>query len=306
MKYSLNINQAAALNAGLPLNVCDILIFDFIKDFFSSTFAFWQRGSDGANYCYLSHSLIVAQLPLLGMSERSIRRHCAALCACGVLKKDPESKKPMYRQGDNFNLLIYSADNSISGQNRPINRTNETHKPDNSATDNRTNLSDKPDKSGQVTGQICPDYRTPVSNYNNIYYNNINIKEKKKEAVLKFIEVEKLKISGDEFWNYYESRNWISGSGQKIENWQALARAWHSRAIRNEIPRTAGQIGRTRKLKFYTYSDVCNEVYARTHPQTDFLCTSKKCNNSYLYILGTDYALLSDDQKKEFEILRRK
>lgn len=36
MKYSININQKAAIDLGLKLDIVDLAIFDYIKDFSAS------------------------------------------------------------------------------------------------------------------------------------------------------------------------------------------------------------------------------------------------------------------------------
>ncbi|MCM1162805.1 MAG: DUF6291 domain-containing protein [Muribaculaceae bacterium] len=51
--------------------------------------------------------------------------------------------------------------------------------------------------------------------------------------VKSYIEANALKVDPREFYLYYESRNWMSGSNP-LYNWQAMAQTWHHRVVKKE------------------------------------------------------------------------
>ena len=66
MKYNISINQFAAVRNGFAknLDLIDLAIFDFIKDFANSSKCVKVQTQEGT-YFWISHKLVMEQMPLL-------------------------------------------------------------------------------------------------------------------------------------------------------------------------------------------------------------------------------------------------
>ena len=75
MKYTILINQYAAVNSGLDLDLIDLAIFDFIKDFANCASCVKMHTPEGI-YFWISHKLILEAMPLLNIktSQGMIKR----------------------------------------------------------------------------------------------------------------------------------------------------------------------------------------------------------------------------------------
>lgn len=110
MKYNININQRAAVENGFDLDVIDLAIFDFIKDFGGSP-SCTQLHTDEGLYMWISHKLIINNLPLIGIkSTQGIIRRIDKLVECNLITKHPRCEqlgKTLYRFGSNYSLMVF-------------------------------------------------------------------------------------------------------------------------------------------------------------------------------------------------------
>lgn len=115
MKYTITINQYAAVKNNLDLDLIDLAIFDFIKDFANSANCVKINTPEGV-FFWISHKLIMDSMPLLGIkSNQGIKRRVDNLINAGLLKKHPDCEKyrqTLYTFGENFDKLLFSDESS--------------------------------------------------------------------------------------------------------------------------------------------------------------------------------------------------
>lgn len=148
MKYTIVINQVACINSGLDLDLIDLAVLDFIKDFSASQKCIKTNTPEGV-YFWVSHQLIIDSMPLLKIKTRNgMLKRIDNLVNAGVILKHPNSKalgRTYYSFGKNYDLLTFK------GVQREFQPNDESMQP------LHTLVSTPPDESIQ---------------YNNINYNN--------------------------------------------------------------------------------------------------------------------------------------
>ena len=154
MKYTVNINQAAAMRLNAELDFNDIAVLEFIKDFATSGVA--ETTVHGAKaYYWVSHQLILDELPMLHIQSKSgIKKRVERLIDAGLLVKHPDCDKlgrTFYAFGDKMALLYTDA------------QTADTH-PDPNGTTPRPKRDGYPDPNGTP----------PPTQTGRVLYNNIN------------------------------------------------------------------------------------------------------------------------------------
>jgi len=111
MKYTVIINQKAAIDAGLALDLIDLAVFDFIKDFIHSGNCTQVNAPDGV-YFWISHKAVQAGLPLLNISTRQgIAKRVTNLVNAELLVRHPQSQqhaKSLYKIGPKYECLIFA------------------------------------------------------------------------------------------------------------------------------------------------------------------------------------------------------
>lgn len=109
-KYTILINQFAAIENDLDLDIIDLAIFDYIKDFSGSNYCSKIATPEGT-YFWLSHKKIIQDLPLLKIkSSQGIIKRIANLINNGIFEKHPNCElygKTLYKAGVNYDLLIF-------------------------------------------------------------------------------------------------------------------------------------------------------------------------------------------------------
>lgn len=129
MKYSILINQYAAVKHGFKLDLIDLAIYDFIKDFSLSKKCFSINTPDGV-FFWISHNLIIENLPLIGIkTKQGIIKRIDNLVKTGILIKHPDCdkhNKSLYAFGENCELLAFhknddSVDTPIRELQNPLN-----------------------------------------------------------------------------------------------------------------------------------------------------------------------------------------
>lgn len=111
MKYNININQYAAVTHGLDLDIIDLAIFDFIKDFVNSNRCNKMQTPEGV-YFWVSHRIVMDEMPLLRIkTSQGLLKRIDNLINAGLLKRHPnckQYKQTLYCFGDNYELAVFS------------------------------------------------------------------------------------------------------------------------------------------------------------------------------------------------------
>lgn len=111
MKYTILINQYAAVKSGLDLDLIDLSIFDFIKDFANSNGCIKMQTPEGI-YFWISHKLIIDSMPLLKIkTPQGIIKRIENLINAKLLDKHPNCEiysKTLYSFGSNYDLLTFN------------------------------------------------------------------------------------------------------------------------------------------------------------------------------------------------------
>lgn len=111
MKYTILINQYAAVTSGLNLDLIDLAIFDFIKDFSNSAKCVRMQTHEGI-YFWISHKLVMEQMPLLNIkTSQGLVKRIDNLIQAGVISKHPncdQFSRTLYCFGENYELLIFN------------------------------------------------------------------------------------------------------------------------------------------------------------------------------------------------------
>lgn len=111
MKYTILINQYAAVKHGLNLDLIDLAIFDFIKDFANSSNCVKMQTPEGV-FFWISHKLVMEAMPLLNIkTNQGLMKRIENLINAGILRKHPNCDKyrqTLYAFGDNYDLLAFT------------------------------------------------------------------------------------------------------------------------------------------------------------------------------------------------------
>lgn len=111
MKYTILINQYAAVKSGLDLDLIDLAIFDFIKDFAHSPNCVKIQTPEGI-YFWVSHKLVMDAMPLLNIkTNQGLIKRIENLIKAGILQKHPNCdlySRTLYCFGNNYDLLTFT------------------------------------------------------------------------------------------------------------------------------------------------------------------------------------------------------
>ena len=114
MQYSIKIDQLAVMNAGLDVDVVDMTIFDFIQHYAHSDKCMKLQTETGTYY-WISHTTIIQQLPILGISTGAgIVKRINKLIDAGLLSRHPNCdmmRKTFYKFGPNYYKINFTTDN---------------------------------------------------------------------------------------------------------------------------------------------------------------------------------------------------
>lgn len=117
MQYTITINQLAVINAGLDLDVVDMTIFDFVKHYAHSEKCMKLQTETGT-YFWVSHTTIIQQLPILGISTGAgIIKRINKLIDAGLLARHPNCdlmRKTFYKFGPNYDKVCFTTHNESS------------------------------------------------------------------------------------------------------------------------------------------------------------------------------------------------
>ena len=117
MQYTITINQLAVINAGLDLDVVDMTIFDVVKQYAHSEKCMKLQTETGT-YFWVSHTTIIQQLPILGISTGAgIIKRINKLIDAGLLARHPNCdlmRKTFYKFGPNYDKVCFTTQNENS------------------------------------------------------------------------------------------------------------------------------------------------------------------------------------------------
>lgn len=108
MKYNITINQKAVIDLSLDLDVVDMAIFDFIKDFSLSSSCL-KVIIDGRQYFWISHSKIINDLPIIRIATRQgiIKRINKLIEAKLINRYEVDAQKSYYCFGSNYDNVTF-------------------------------------------------------------------------------------------------------------------------------------------------------------------------------------------------------
>ena len=113
IQYSLTLHLREVQVLGIDINLVDLCIFEFLRSFETKTYCQKEKLDDGRVYFWVSHDLIMTQLPILGIkSKRNIIAHVNKLVEAGLLiryKNAQGVSKSYYR----FDALADKIDNGF-------------------------------------------------------------------------------------------------------------------------------------------------------------------------------------------------
>lgn len=88
IQYSLSLHLREVEEFGINISLVDLCIFEFLKSFETKTYCQKEKLDDGNIYFWVSHDLIIDQLPILGInSKRRIISHINKLVDVGLLSR---------------------------------------------------------------------------------------------------------------------------------------------------------------------------------------------------------------------------
>ena len=130
MQYTITINQLAVINAGLNLDVVDMAIFDFVKQYAHSDKCMKLQTETGT-YFWVSHNVIIQQLPILGISTGAgIIKRINKLIDSGLLARHPNCdlmRKTFYKFGPNYDKVNFTTHNeSLQATTNVVGSDNES------------------------------------------------------------------------------------------------------------------------------------------------------------------------------------
>ncbi|MFG6426052.1 MAG: hypothetical protein K1W14_06605 [Muribaculaceae bacterium] len=129
MKWNININQKAAVDNGLNVDIIDLAIYDFIKSFINSRNCNKIDTPDGVFY-RISHAAIIEQMPLLGIkSKRAIVYRINKLIDAKLLEKSDKCEDfgmSLYRFGVNYDKIEFANSSQTPERKAPPMNENAT------------------------------------------------------------------------------------------------------------------------------------------------------------------------------------
>lgn len=103
IQYSLTLHLREVQELGIDISLTDLVIFEFLRSFETKTYCKKEKLDDGRVYFWVSHDLIMTQLPILGIkSKRNIIAHVNKLVEAGLLIRYENAQgvsKSYYRFG---------------------------------------------------------------------------------------------------------------------------------------------------------------------------------------------------------------
>lgn len=110
MKYHISINQRSVVTNGLGLDLVDMAIVDYCRDFFHSPKTTRKTMEDGRPWYWIDYAHLISEMPILGISDQDVlSRRIRKIADTGVLERfvDKKNKSRTYlRFGEKYELLV--------------------------------------------------------------------------------------------------------------------------------------------------------------------------------------------------------
>ena len=238
MQYTITINQFAVINAGLNLDVVDMAIFDFVKQYAQADKCMKLQTETGT-YFWVSHNVIIQQLPILGISTGAgIIKRINKLIDAGLLARHPNCdlmRKTFYKFGANYDKVCFTTNDeslqpttNVEGtQNERLGGTHneclgEQHNVNNHTTIEQNKAADGglfPSEPGFVPVTVTRPLRTaePAAC---LFENSRYADFQKFDAEFTAPEFADVDIA----YYYHAVKDWSAQKGKKMKDWIATAR----------------------------------------------------------------------------------
>lgn len=110
-KYDIFINQFACVENGFDLDLIDLAIFCYIKDFSGTNECLKMHTPEGI-YFWISHSKLLEEMPLLKIkTKQGLIKRIDKLVKCNIFNKHPRCEnyaKTLYQAGSNYDKLVFT------------------------------------------------------------------------------------------------------------------------------------------------------------------------------------------------------
>lgn len=274
MKYTIVINQKAVIDAELNLDIIDLAIFDFIRDFYNKPKVV-RMNSGGKSYVMLTHKLIINALPILGITTRQgIYNRLQKLVSADLLEPFEGNGRTVFTSyfcfGANYSRMFFDEEGVNENSNvsmklyTGVNETlqggvNETlhYNSNNNIILNNLKASAKAKNKKNATARtqkkdvdfsIKSQNTQPPKKMQSVAAPFFSAPTKE-EIVKYFTDSGASKTSGERFFNQFDAVNWTS-KGEKIIKWQSLADTW----VQNEPNMKRATSSNTKNLQRKNYN----------------------------------------------------
>ena len=224
------------MNAGLNVDVIDMSIFDFIKQY-AHTDKCMKLQTETGTYYWVAHTTIINQMPILGISTGAgIVKRINKLIDAGLLARHPNCdmmRKTFYKFGPNYYKISFTTDNESSQPTTNVGGTpNESCRASHNESCRNHNTREHytiehnkpadgglfPDDTGFVPVTVTRPRRTsePACLFADSRYNDFELFEKQFDSP-EFANV-------DIVYYFHAVADWSSRGGKKQKDWIATAR----------------------------------------------------------------------------------
>jgi hypothetical protein len=148
-KYNIYINQWAVIVNGFNLDIIDVAIFDYIKDF-SNVKDCERITTGGETYFFIKTQKIIDDMPLLNISTtRGIRNRIDKLIDSGLLIRHPECQqlgRTYYKFGPNYDKMLFfpTQEKNFQGVGKEFPGGRNENSNNNNIIDNKINDNNNP------------------------------------------------------------------------------------------------------------------------------------------------------------------
>ena len=234
MQYTISINQLAVINAGLNLDVVDMAIFDFVKQYAHSDKCMKLQTETGT-YFWVSHNVIIQQLPILGISTGAgIIKRINKLIDSGLLARHPNCdlmRKTFYKFGPNYDKVNFTTHNeSLQPTTRVEGTYNESlGKSHNESLGNQSNVNNQNtiEQNKAADGGLFPSEPEIKTRIRQTSEQAACLFKNSRFADYKLFAAE---FTGSEFtdvdivYYFHAVADWSAQKGKKMKDWIATTR----------------------------------------------------------------------------------
>lgn len=227
-KNNININQRAAIELGLNVDIIDLAIFDYIRSFVLSGKCMHVQTDDGLFY-WVSHKNIQEAMPLLGIrTPRGIINRIKNLIDAGLIlryARCDEFGKTLYAFGPNYTKMeffetppenLFRGEKNDSGVGKSVQDNNIVLSNDSTSIDNNNicTIENNPSTIPPIVPQPAKRFTPPTL-----------------DEVTAYCESRHNDVNPQRFIAYYESNGWKVGRNP-MKDWRAAVRTWEAKEVK--------------------------------------------------------------------------